>query len=90
MTIRTFYENTMSARSTSWTGSTLTNIEVKLEDKYGSNPHIPVGISMQITLTGDLTEYQKSRLKNAASNCPVKKMISGNTTIESVLVDISN
>lgn len=45
----------------------------------------PERIDVSLTLTGNLDDTQRARLKEIASKCPVEKTISGDLTIETYL-----
>jgi putative redox protein len=100
MTIRVFYENsvktakagagagaaaTTSSTNLGWENSTLENVNVVVEEK-GDHPHVPSALQVSIKLFGNLSEEQRARLVRAASNCPVKKIITGSTTVETTEV----
>lgn len=84
MTIRLYYEHSKAKASSSWSTSTLREINVKVEES-GDHPHVPSKLSIHIALVGDLTAEQKERLLAVSKNCPVKKIINNNTDIESIL-----
>lgn len=84
MTIRTFFENT-KAVSSSWADSNLINISVTLDEVNGTHPHNPVGVNVLVKLEGNLSGIQKDTLLRAASNCPVKKMLTGALQIKTSL-----
>ena len=52
----------------------------------GKHTHIPAGINIFVDFEGDLSVLQKERLLRAASECPVKKMMSGGLLINTVVV----
>ena len=80
MTIRTFYENSRANTSQKW--GELRRIAVVLHEvPSDDHPHVPRGIDLQVSLDGDLTQAQMDRLLRAASNCPVKQMLSGRLEI---------
>ncbi len=85
MTIRLYYEHSKAKASSSWSTSTLKEINVKVEES-GDHPHVPSKLSIHIGLVGDLTSEQRERLLAVSKNCPVKKIINNNTEIDSVLV----
>ena len=78
MTIRTFFENTMTRSPSTWKGATLERIQISVEEVSSpQDEHLPLGLNVFVTLVGNLTDQQKFRLIQAANGCPVKKMLSG-------------
>lgn len=86
MTIRTFFENSKALSNSAWSESTLDRVSVLLTEELGDHAHVPRGLRLDITLDGRLTEAQRERLIRAASNCPVKKMMSGGLEISTSLI----
>lgn len=92
MTIRTVYEYnkkktssgapTASSPALTWESSTLTGINITVAE-HGDHPHVPSKLTVDISLVGNLTPEHKQRLLKAADNCPVKKIITGQTIVES-------
>lgn len=75
-TIRTFHDNSRAVSST-WGVSTLEDISVEVSEVEKRNNIVPTSLSMKIKLAGTgLSPAQKRRLIDAASYCPVKRMIS--------------
>ncbi len=60
--------------------SVYTDVMEKKDDATGK-PHI----IKDITITGNITEEQKVRLKSIAAKCPVNKVITGEKIMESTL-----
>jgi putative redox protein len=94
MTIRTFFENSRAqaakaGNSSGWASATLDKVSIGLTE-HGDHPHIPSSISISIALGGNLTEEQKARLVRAAENCPVKKIMTGSTKLETVLSPVGS
>ncbi len=87
MTIRTFFENSKALPNSAWNESSLDRVTVLLIEEMGDHAHVPRGLRLDITLDGRLTEAQRQRLIRAASNCPVKKMMSGGLEIATSLTD---
>ena len=85
MTIRTFFENSIS--NSGWNEASLDRVTVLLTEEMGDHAHVPRGLRLDITLDGNLTEAQRQRLIRAASNCPVKKMMSGGLEISTSLTE---
>ena len=84
MTIRTFYDNSKSLNA-SW--GELRRITVVLKEvPSDDHPHVPKGIDIQVSLDGDLSPAHVDRLIRAASNCPVKRMLSAGLDITTSLV----
>jgi uncharacterized OsmC-like protein len=87
MTIRTFFENTKRASlNSSWKDASLELVCVAVEE-FGNHPHIPSRVRVEVELQGRLSVEHRTRLMRAASQCPVKAMMSGSTQIEAVLVE---
>lgn len=86
MTIRSVYafKKQKSAQPDIWRDATLDGITVKVSE-HGDHPHIPSKFSVEISLHGKLSEEAKQQLLKASGNCPVKKIISGGTPIESTI-----
>lgn len=89
MTIRTVYEYNKKkslggapAPALNWEGSTLTGINITVAE-HGDHPHVPSKLTVNISLVGNLTPEHKQRLLKVADNCPVKKIITGQTVVES-------
>ena len=85
MTIRTFFENSKAISNSTWANATLSSVSVLVTEVKGDHPHVPQGLNIVITLLGDLTSVQQQRLLRAATNCPVKMMLSKELKITSVL-----
>ena len=85
MTIRTFFENSKAITTSTWANATLSSVSVLVTEVKGDHPHVPQGLNLAISLTGDLTSIQQQRLLRAATNCPVKMMLSKELKITTVL-----
>ena len=85
MTIRTFFENSKAISNSTWANATLSSVSVLVTEVKGDHPHVPIGLNIVISLTGDLSSVQQQRLLRAASNCPVKMMLSKDLKITSAL-----
>lgn len=87
MTIRSVFafKKQKSAQPDIWRDAVLDEITVKVSE-HGDHPHVPSGFSVEISLHGKLSKEAKDQLLKASGNCPVKKIISGGTPIESTIV----
>eukprot|EP00428_Durinskia_dybowskii_P068157 CAMPEP_0170407356 /NCGR_PEP_ID=MMETSP0117_2-20130122/28204_1 /TAXON_ID=400756 /ORGANISM="Durinskia baltica, Strain CSIRO CS-38" /LENGTH=163 /DNA_ID=CAMNT_0010664599 /DNA_START=42 /DNA_END=533 /DNA_ORIENTATION=+ len=85
MTIRTVFEGSKLKAPNAWDGADLSGISITVAE-HGDHPHVPSKLTVDINLSGALTEEQKKRLLRAADACPVKKIITGQTPVESAIV----
>jgi uncharacterized OsmC-like protein len=85
-TIRKFYANS-KRMSSSWKSTTLEEIEVHVEEVMSAHEeHIPQKVLLTIGLKGaNLSDEVKARLVQSSSFCPVKRMLSKELTIETIL-----
>ena len=85
-TIRKFYANS-KRMSSSWKSTILEEIVVHVEEVMSTQEeHIPQKVVLTIGLKGtNLSDEVKARLVQSASFCPVKRMLSKELTIETLL-----
>ncbi len=63
-------------------GWDLQNVEVKVDVDWRANPQ---HVARQITMSGNLTQEQRDRLRQIADACPVHKLLQNPITVETTL-----
>lgn len=74
----------MYAKRKAWR---LTGVEVNLEYNPNGKPADGNQIVRHIILRGELNDEQRERLQQVANACPVHKILTGNISIDTNLVD---